>query len=524
MRGTTSLAFIFILVASLISVSCEHQAVDNTPSSIESSEFLKLDADFKHQEHDKIIEKDYEVIRNLQSNTGGSSSSTSTHVNIFQKLKESLGLAIVGFLLICCAPVFIWKNEGRYVNELKKIDFCKNEAIAVDSGSSSEGNNGQLVYFVGNLSVGEETLDFGPDKLNTFIPLPRAILLKRTCYIYQKMETSQQSTNKDFVGGGETRTVTYNVVEDWFPQPGPAQLPHLPNEINNPGIWDSLVSGTGQSGRAAITSPDGLPPQFMTMLGMSDDPPNGFVICNATKVGEFGISRDVIVGNPREFLSELVPVPEDYLPERVAGCDGLRKNGNILQTFDGTVPQNGDCKVVYEYVKDGFECSFIVQQTSKYTPIDVENGGLTSKYGIDKCHVVDSSSFGQCDSDLGFIWLVRKGRHSKDTMIDMAKEEQSQMMKILRIICVAALVGGWVMLFSPFTTALQVLPILGSLGYFAVVLVGVIVGGTCFCTIATIAYVRYRPLIAFALLALAGIIWGIVAWRLDVASSTGGGK
>ena len=32
-----------------------------------------------------------------------------TRVNIFQKLGESLGLAIFGILLLCLAPVLIWK-------------------------------------------------------------------------------------------------------------------------------------------------------------------------------------------------------------------------------------------------------------------------------------------------------------------------------------------------------------------------------------------------------------------------------
>lgn len=67
-----------------------------------------------------------EDIRNLQGET------VSTRVNIFQKLKESLGLAIVGCLLICCMPLLIWKNEGRHVREVQRIQFCKNEATAVD--------------------------------------------------------------------------------------------------------------------------------------------------------------------------------------------------------------------------------------------------------------------------------------------------------------------------------------------------------------------------------------------------------
>ena len=77
-------------------------------------------------------------------------------------------------------------------------------------------------------------------------------------------------------------------------------------------------------------------------------------------------------------------------------------------------------------------------------------------------------------------------------------------------------------LFSPFTTALQVLPILANLGYFAVVLTALIVGTTCCCTITLLAYFRYRPLLSTLLLLVAGGIWALVVWRLDEAVDEGG--
>jgi hypothetical protein len=58
--------------------------------------------------------------------------STSTRVNIFQKLGESIGLTIVGCCLIAFMPCLIWWNEGRHVDQLSRIDFCKNNAVAVD--------------------------------------------------------------------------------------------------------------------------------------------------------------------------------------------------------------------------------------------------------------------------------------------------------------------------------------------------------------------------------------------------------
>ena len=76
-----------------------------------------------------------------------------TRCNFWCQLKNSLGLTIVGLLLICIAPCLMWKNEGRHVTELRRIDFCKNKAVVVENSDlpSSE-NTGRLVHFTGQVS------------------------------------------------------------------------------------------------------------------------------------------------------------------------------------------------------------------------------------------------------------------------------------------------------------------------------------------------------------------------------------
>jgi hypothetical protein len=62
----------------------------------------------------------------------GRRTQTTQRKNIFQKLGESLVTSIIGCLLIIFVPCAIWKNEGRHVDELSRIDFCKNNAVVVD--------------------------------------------------------------------------------------------------------------------------------------------------------------------------------------------------------------------------------------------------------------------------------------------------------------------------------------------------------------------------------------------------------
>lgn len=365
--------------------------------------------------------------------------------------------------------------------------------------------------------------------------MPNAIVLKRTCYIWQKFETATQSTKKDLVGGGETRTTTYNLKEDWTAL-GPQQdCVHL-NETNSRGLWDQIVAVTGgaeeaMSGPPPVQEGAGGPSQMMKqppqgpmplemaqILGLYNPKkaPQAMNVSSAARVGEFFLSDKAITSNPAVFLSSATPVPNDYIPEYISGCEDLQKGSdNTLRTFaEGQQPQNGDCKVVYEYISAGFDASFVVAQTAGI-PNEAKDYG--AKYGIDEAPVM-----GRCNHDLGQIWMVRKGTYNLFEMLDMAKEEENKLVMIIRVVAWALLCAGWVMLFSPLLTFLQVLPLLSQLGYFAVVLVALIVSCLCCSTIMILAYMRYRPVITGGLLVVALGIWGIVVWRLDIAAETGG--
>ncbi|KAG7368027.1 transmembrane protein [Nitzschia inconspicua] len=464
---------------------------------------------------------------------------TTTQVNIFQKLGESIGMTIVGCLLIAFMPCLIWRNEGRHVNELARIDFCKNNAVAVNCNTPTDENVGRLVHFTGNVTVGDTMLDLGDKEgaLNVAKPVPNALVLKRTCYIWQKFEYATQSTQKNVVGGGETRTTTYHLREDWTaggPQP---RCPHL-NENNSRGVWDQIMSITGGphgttgippiEDKAVGNQPSPVMNQQQTdptqvemaplFFGVADPkkPPHAMNLSQVARVGEFYLSEKAMTSNPAVFLFGAIPVPSEYIPEYVSGCEDLQKgNDNALRTFpEGQEPRNGDCKVVYEYVPAGFDASFVVAQTAG-VPDEAKKFG--AKYGIDRAPVT-----GRCNHDLGQIWMVRKGTYNLYEMLEMAKAEENTLTMIIRVVVWALLCAGWVMLFSPFLTALEVLPLLSQLGYFAVVLVALIVSCLCCCTVMIFAYMRYRPGITAGLLVIALGIWGIVVWRLDIAAETGG--
>lgn len=486
------------------------------------------DADAEFVDFDEILDNDGSTFggggRRLQ-NKGSGGTTTTTKCNTWCKLKESLGLTLVGLILICLSPCLMWKNESRHVNDLRRIDFCKNKAVVIDDADLlSDENTGQLIHFVGKLSVDEDTLDFAPGPLNITTPLPKALVIKRTCMIYQKFEQSSQDVKNDTIGAGQTTTTTYTVKEDWTPSLQPARLTNLPDEVNSHGIWDELVSNSGAPEpaapsdaaiMAALLEPDltALPEPDLTKA------PHGIAISKSAHVGGFGITSSIAMSEPAVFQSEWMPLPAEMVPDDIEALPELRKDryGNLTSVEEGEQPENGDVMIKYEYSADGFDVSFVVQQV--LADSDPETGVPAYKFGVEKGRVLDEKCCGKISDDLGVIWMVRRGRHALDEMIEMAKADEAMITKIVRVLSYVLLVAGWMMLFSIFTTLLSTLPLLGALGKAAVFIVALIMGTVCCFGVTALAYVRYRPLLAFGILALAGTITGIVFWRLDVANA-----
>ena len=403
----------------------------------------------------------------------------------------------------------MWKNEGRHVTELRRIDFCKNNAVAIDNSDlPSDDQVGQLVHFTGTVTVDDSTIELAPGSaLNITSPLSKALVIRRTCMIYQKFEQAQQQVKEDIVGAGTTTTTTYTVKEDWSPMgPGPETLPHLPDEHNSRGVWDELIAASGSQVEEALAD-NGMPPELMALLGGGmTKAPNGMSVSPAAHVGGFGLTKEVLKAHPGVFFAEWTPVPSDYIPDVVEGLPELRKDryGNLTTVEEGEQPTNGDVMIKYEYAGDGFDASFVVEQVLLAS--DPETGVPVQKYGVDKAPVIDDKCCGKIHDDLGVIWMVRRGTHGLNEMIDMAKVDEAMVTKVLRLVCLVLIIAGWSLLFSIFSTLLHTLPILGKLGDFAIFIVALILGCLCFCGVTAVAYIRYRPLMAGGILGLAALI------------------
>jgi hypothetical protein len=117
------------------------------------------------------------------------------------------GVLIGGILAIICVVALFW-NEGRAVNDFKRIAEGQAACISVDSAKVDPANEMKEVHISGDAVTTEKPAD---DVFGVSAP---AIRLKRFVEMYQwkeKKETSKQTK----LGGGEETTTTYNYSKAW---------------------------------------------------------------------------------------------------------------------------------------------------------------------------------------------------------------------------------------------------------------------------------------------------------------------
>lgn len=112
--------------------------------------------------------------------------------------------------------------------------------------------------------------------------------------------------------------------------------------------------------------------------------PHDIVVSTAAHVGGFRLTNDVIMTEESVFQSEWMPLPAEMVPDEIGSLPELRKDryGNLTTVEEGDQPKNGDVMIKYEYVVDGFDASFIVQQVMAES--DPETGVPAHKFAVEK--------------------------------------------------------------------------------------------------------------------------------------------
>src|SRR4051812_11739481 len=135
------------------------------------------------------------------------------------------GVLVGGVLTLICVGVLFW-NEGRAVNEAKRIQEGQVACVSVDAAKVDPANEKKEVHISGDATTNDKVAD------DVFGVSASAIRLKRFVEMYQWKE-KKETSKRTKLGGGEETVTTYNYSKGWDDElQDSSQFKH-PDDHNN---------------------------------------------------------------------------------------------------------------------------------------------------------------------------------------------------------------------------------------------------------------------------------------------------
>ncbi|MEP9396572.1 TMEM43 family protein [Mesorhizobium sp. KR2-14] len=168
-----------------------------------------------------------------------------TSVSWFERIKQSVLGALIGFILVLGAVVLLFWNEGRTVTTARSLAEGASAVVAVPSQEINPANEGRLVHISGTVTTDEILADeeFGIEV--------EGIRLVRTVEMYQWHESTSEETKKT-LGGGEETVTTYSYSKAWSDEPIDSSRFEQPAGHDNPSM--ELESDVFQVSEARINA------------------------------------------------------------------------------------------------------------------------------------------------------------------------------------------------------------------------------------------------------------------------------
>ena len=369
-----------------------------------------------------------------------------------------------GFILFLIGTALLWWNEGRVV----KTDKMLNEAEGVTEELTTIDRidpemDGKLVYAVGLATTEETLLDpkFGVSE--------KAVKLKRTVEYYQVMEEESQES-KDKLGGKQEIVTTYSYKEGW------TNRPVLSSEFHDPAYRKKnfvLSSADGEEWQAGKVTFGAFELNQYQINCIHGDVPVELRLDSAKLVAMNKECQQVIqrqYGGKSDSM-KLVHVADNQL----------------YFGFSPNSPAIGDVRITWTKVMPAKVTIIAKQKNNTFTSFKAKNGKT-------------------------FQTLVM-GTRAAEEIYEGAHSSNHTWMWILRIVGIFMVIGGLKGIFGFLETILKVVPFIANIFGWGVGVVCTIVGIVWSLIIIAIAWLFYRPLIGISLLAVAGFLIWVFAFK-----------
>jgi hypothetical protein len=284
----------------------------------------------------------------------------------FDRIKQSVGGVVVGFLLVIGMVGLLFWNEGRAVQTEKSLEEGAGLVVSVSIDTLEPANEGRLIHVSGQVTTAEPVAD------TEFPVAANGLALLRKVEMFQWVERS--STEKKVeLGGSETQVTTFSYAQDWSSQQQNSADFQEPADHQNPPMEVESDSFT-------------VP---------------------AANLGAFVLDQNIIgsIGASQPYL--LSDDVADAVQAAVgAGMRASIINGTIYLGSNPREPAIGDYRISYEFTPAGQASIIAAQKGSGLAAYKTESGD--SLLMVDAGVVPPEDMFeGAAAGNNTFTWILR---------------------------------------------------------------------------------------------------------------------
>ena len=369
-----------------------------------------------------------------------------------------------GFMLFIAGTALLWWNEGRVVKTDKMLNEAEDVTVELETIDRIDPEmDGRLVYATGFANTQDSLVDpkFGVGAT--------AVRLARSVEYYQVVEKAHKES-KDKLGGKEEITTTYTYREEWTNSPVQSSEFHDPAYQKKNFVMTTAESENWQAEKVTFGAFVLNERQIQSIRG---DVPVALNIDSATLVAWNKECQQVVrrqYGGKTDSM-QLVHVSDNQ----------------VYYGFSPSSPAVGDVRITWTKVMPAKVTIIAKQKDNTFTNFKAKNGKTFS--------------------------TLQMGTRDADEIYEGAHESNHAMMWIFRIIGILMVIGGLKGIFAFIETILKVVPFVANIIGWGVGVVCTVIGIVWSLIIIALAWLFYRPLIGISLLAVAGFLVWVFAFK-----------
>ena len=419
-----------------------------------------------------------------------------------------------GFLLFVAGTALLWWNEGRAVKTENMLDEAGSAYVEMENPNKKDASlEGELICGTA-LATTEDSLtdvQFGVGA--------KAISLTRTVEYYQWVEHAQEK-KEDKLGGKEVTTTTYTYTKEWVSSPIESARfkdPVYQNKNMVLATYENAEQYAENVSWGAYKLPESLISRISSSegleLAMAED-----LLKQLDKSTQAAYERFYGVQKSNQPTQQ--PVQKPAIPDSVRALlsDSAKAVLDSIKAINDSINQamaNANNKKDLEYIHQASNVLYFGR-----VPGSPEVGDVRITFEkvvpakVTVMAVVDGDTFKPYKAKNGkrFQTLVM-GKKSGDEIIDAEKEANNMFLWILRFVGVLMIIGGLKGIFGFIETILKVVPFIAGIFGWGVGIVCTIVGIVWSLIIIALAWLFYRPILAICLLAVAGFLIWVFAFK-----------